>query len=175
MSDKIKCPHCGDTLLWSDDRGAHCDGCDAFDPERDLPPPSPERTPAQCSQMVEAVRKINTGDSERTEVADESDTPRCNRELEVAHNVALDWDCRKSPKREDEPPLVVPLEFARELERDLAALRKEKGELVAACRNFFDAHKDFTAHQNDWNADRMKVTAERLDAILSRQAKESGT
>lgn len=32
------CPHCGFVLLWSEDRGAHCDGCDEFDPERDLPP-----------------------------------------------------------------------------------------------------------------------------------------
>ena len=33
----IKCPHCGDSLLWSEDRGAHCDGCEEFDPEKDLP------------------------------------------------------------------------------------------------------------------------------------------
>lgn len=31
------CPHCGSDLLWSEDRGAHCDGCDDFDPEADLP------------------------------------------------------------------------------------------------------------------------------------------
>ena len=35
--DKIQCPHCGSGLLWSDDRGAHCDGCDEFDPKSDLP------------------------------------------------------------------------------------------------------------------------------------------
>lgn len=34
----MKCPHCQSTLLWSDDRGAHCDGCEDFDPETDLPP-----------------------------------------------------------------------------------------------------------------------------------------
>ena len=39
---KMKCPHCGFGLLWSEDRGAHCDGCDDFDPETDLPNPSPE-------------------------------------------------------------------------------------------------------------------------------------
>jgi hypothetical protein len=33
---QIKCPHCGTGLLWSEDRGAHCDGCDNFDPEADL-------------------------------------------------------------------------------------------------------------------------------------------
>lgn len=32
----MKCPHCGSTLLWGEDRGAHCDGCDLFDPEVDL-------------------------------------------------------------------------------------------------------------------------------------------
>lgn len=37
-NNKIPCPHCGSTLLWSEDRGAHCDGCDDFDPETDLPP-----------------------------------------------------------------------------------------------------------------------------------------
>ncbi len=36
INSKTPCPHCGDILLWSDDRGAHCDGCDAFDPEKDL-------------------------------------------------------------------------------------------------------------------------------------------
>jgi hypothetical protein len=34
---KIRCHHCGSGLLWSEDRGAHCDGCDDFDPEIDLP------------------------------------------------------------------------------------------------------------------------------------------
>lgn len=33
----IGCPHCNSGLLWSEDRGAHCDGCDDFDPESDLP------------------------------------------------------------------------------------------------------------------------------------------
>lgn len=33
---KPKCPHCGSGLLWSEDRGAHCDGCDDFNPETDL-------------------------------------------------------------------------------------------------------------------------------------------
>ncbi len=33
----ISCPHCGYVLLWSEDRGAHCDGCDDFDPQKDLP------------------------------------------------------------------------------------------------------------------------------------------
>lgn len=53
--DKIKCPHCGDTLLWSEDRGAHCDGCDDFDPEKDLPAP----TTAASSEVPsdEFVRK----------------------------------------------------------------------------------------------------------------------
>lgn len=27
------CPHCKSGLLWSEDRGAHCDGCDDFDAE----------------------------------------------------------------------------------------------------------------------------------------------
>jgi ssDNA-binding Zn-finger/Zn-ribbon topoisomerase 1 len=27
----FKCPHCGFSLLYSDDRGIHCDGCDDFD------------------------------------------------------------------------------------------------------------------------------------------------
>lgn len=31
------CPHCGSDLLWSDDRGIHCDGCDDFDEEKDPP------------------------------------------------------------------------------------------------------------------------------------------
>lgn len=35
------CPHCGSGLLWSEDRGAHCDGCDEFDPEPDLSSNSP--------------------------------------------------------------------------------------------------------------------------------------
>lgn len=26
----MKCQHCGSGLLWSEDRGAHCDGCDDF-------------------------------------------------------------------------------------------------------------------------------------------------
>lgn len=33
----IICPHCKSGLLWSEDRGPHCDGCDDFDPETDLP------------------------------------------------------------------------------------------------------------------------------------------
>ncbi len=34
---EIRCPHCKSGLLWSEDRGPHCDGCDDFDPESDLP------------------------------------------------------------------------------------------------------------------------------------------
>ena len=34
--EPVKCPHCGAVVLWSDDRGAHCDGCDEFN-ESDLP------------------------------------------------------------------------------------------------------------------------------------------
>jgi phage terminase large subunit GpA-like protein len=26
----VKCPHCGDELLFSEDRGVHCDGCEDF-------------------------------------------------------------------------------------------------------------------------------------------------
>jgi hypothetical protein len=32
----MRCPHCNSGLLWSEDRGSHCDGCDDFDPESDL-------------------------------------------------------------------------------------------------------------------------------------------
>lgn len=35
----MRCPHCNAVLLWSEDRGAHCDSCDTFDPEIDLPKP----------------------------------------------------------------------------------------------------------------------------------------
>ena len=28
----MNCPHCNSILLFSEDRGAHCDGCDDFDP-----------------------------------------------------------------------------------------------------------------------------------------------
>lgn len=35
-AQKMNCPHCGSGLLWGDDRGAHCDGCDDFDPETDI-------------------------------------------------------------------------------------------------------------------------------------------
>lgn len=35
--ERIKCPHCGSGLLWSEDRGPNCDGCDDFNPETDLP------------------------------------------------------------------------------------------------------------------------------------------
>jgi len=46
----MKCPHCGSGLLWSEDRGAHCDGCEEYDAEREEaaltmelgPPISPE-------------------------------------------------------------------------------------------------------------------------------------
>lgn len=31
------CPHCKSELLTSEDRGVHCDGCDDFNPETDLP------------------------------------------------------------------------------------------------------------------------------------------
>ena len=27
----MNCPHCESKLLWSEDRGAHCDGCDEFE------------------------------------------------------------------------------------------------------------------------------------------------
>lgn len=37
---KMKCPHCNSELLWSDDRGAHCDGCDEFNNETDSQAPS---------------------------------------------------------------------------------------------------------------------------------------
>lgn len=33
---QMRCPHCQSGLLWSEDRGAHCDGCDDFNPEVDL-------------------------------------------------------------------------------------------------------------------------------------------
>ncbi len=33
----LKCNHCGGILLFSEDRGPHCDGCEDFDPEHDLP------------------------------------------------------------------------------------------------------------------------------------------
>ena len=47
--NKIPCPHCGSTILWSEDRGAHCDGCDDFDPKKDIPAfPS--------SQMTESAK-----------------------------------------------------------------------------------------------------------------------
>ena len=42
--NKIHCPHCGDVLLWSEDRGAHCDGCDDFNPETDLPKEQPDKS-----------------------------------------------------------------------------------------------------------------------------------
>lgn len=32
----MTCPHCKSGLLFGEDRGAHCDGCDQFDPEVDL-------------------------------------------------------------------------------------------------------------------------------------------
>lgn len=46
---KIRCPHCQSIVLWSEDRGAHCDGCDDFDPETDLPPTTfpPTQQPEQ--------------------------------------------------------------------------------------------------------------------------------
>ena len=37
--ERLKCPHCGSGLLWSEERGAHCDGCDDFKAELDLPTP----------------------------------------------------------------------------------------------------------------------------------------
>src|SRR5574343_127483 len=36
-TERVHCPHCKMVILWSEDRGAHCDGCDNFDPEADLP------------------------------------------------------------------------------------------------------------------------------------------
>jgi hypothetical protein len=33
----MKCPHCQSGRLWIEDRATHCDGCDDFDPEYDLP------------------------------------------------------------------------------------------------------------------------------------------
>ena len=31
----MQCPHCGSGLLWSEDRGAHCDGCEDYDAARE--------------------------------------------------------------------------------------------------------------------------------------------
>lgn len=45
----MKCPHCQSTLLWSEDRGAHCDGCDEFT-ETSL-----EQQPAQPMKTEEAT------------------------------------------------------------------------------------------------------------------------
>jgi endogenous inhibitor of DNA gyrase (YacG/DUF329 family) len=55
---KIKCPHCQSTILWSEDRGAHCDGCDDFDPEADLPEARPIPSPGAegDTKRLEAVR-----------------------------------------------------------------------------------------------------------------------
>lgn len=39
-AQEMKCPHCGSTLMWSEDRGANCDGCDEFNPETDIQPAS---------------------------------------------------------------------------------------------------------------------------------------
>lgn len=46
------CPHCRSGLLWSEDRGAHCDGCDDFDPETDLP------GTAKTSDFARSFREI---------------------------------------------------------------------------------------------------------------------
>lgn len=42
-----RCPHCKSPVLFSEDRGIHCDGCDDFDSETDLPnvPDETPRTP----------------------------------------------------------------------------------------------------------------------------------
>lgn len=40
MSDPMPCPHCKSTLLWSEDRGPHCDGCDEYEPEEVMSEPS---------------------------------------------------------------------------------------------------------------------------------------
>lgn len=55
----MNCPHCQSTLLWSEDRGAHCDGCDQFD-ESSLAPVagSPQARIEQLEAEVKALRKL---------------------------------------------------------------------------------------------------------------------
>jgi hypothetical protein len=42
-TDVATCLHCGSPLLWSEDRGVHCDGCDEFDAGADLRSVPPSR------------------------------------------------------------------------------------------------------------------------------------
>lgn len=54
-----------------------------------------------------------------------SDTPRTDDEIGDARNFALDFNCRPKPKETDKQPLVVTADFARQLERELAAKNAE--------------------------------------------------
>lgn len=54
-----------------------------------------------------------------------SDTPRTDREVEDARNVALDFDLRTPRPKSDENIHVVSVDFARQLERELNELNND--------------------------------------------------
>jgi len=68
-----------------------------------------------------------------------SETPRTDDELDDARNIALAFECRKRPKETDKPPLVVPVEFARQLERELIAREAELLQERAKVRRLLEA------------------------------------
>ena len=73
-----------------------------------------------------------------------SDTPRTDDQEESAHNVALYWDCREhgdaSPM-----PMVVSVDFARQLERELADMTEKRN---AAWETLGAIKKDILADES---------------------------
>lgn len=47
------CHHCGSGLLWSEDRGAHCDGCDKYNPEESME----KQENLSFGQAIEALKR----------------------------------------------------------------------------------------------------------------------
>ena len=57
----------------------------------------------------------------------QSDTPRTDDQFDDARNFALDFECKNPPPKEGENCCVVPVEFARTLERELNVTKSAAG------------------------------------------------
>lgn len=87
----MQCPHCGSGLLWSEDRGAHCDGCDDFNPETDLPPhPSAdveklaEECVRKCFEVELSYKEQVFLDRKKNEVSAIVDRAFAEKDAEIA-------------------------------------------------------------------------------------------
>lgn len=96
-----------------------------------------------------------------------SETPRSDEQQEDARNTALYFDCRPHPSESDAPPIVVPIDFARTLERELAQAREEREKVEARERFLLLASEKLALSL----ADRDSLIAELVEVLKISQAR----